>query len=394
LTGIQKTLNIKWIFLIAFFGEIATGIVLPILPPYAILLNASTFLVSAIASTSGLSRMLSEIYFGNLSDQKGRRPVMIMEACLLTVFPVLAALASKPSILFIVAIMQGTASSMLSLVAVLVGDLTQGHRLNRAMGTLLMVQGFGSSIGSYIGGYVADHFGFPSAFYVSALFALLALGVVLSKVQDSRLASPRSSRGPHYRFWTKAREILGNKEVLVICLLASMTYFAQGLIGTFFPLRGQELGLSETQIGLVLATRALLSTVARLPASLAIGAAGGIVWAILSSFVEAISVGSVAFAQNFEAVTIAIAIQGIGYGSFLLMARALAVSTDQNRRGMTIGLLGMFGWLGQTFLLLVLGVSSNFTTLSNLFLLGSLIILSGTIISVVVLRLRRAAASK
>jgi len=338
--------------------------------------------------------MLSEIYFGNLSDHKGRRPVMTVEVCLLTVFPVLAALASEPGALFIVAIMQGAASSMLSIVAVLVADLSQGHRLNRAMGTLLMVQGFGSSIGSFIGGYIADQFGFHSAFYVSALFALPALGVVIVKVQDARLAFQRSSQRHHYRFWTKAREILGDKEVLAICLLASMTYFAQGLISAFFPLRGKELGLSETQIGLVFASRALLSTVARLPASFAIGVAGGIVWAIVSSFVEAISVGSVAFAQNFEGVTMAITIQGLGYGSFLIMARALAVSTDQNRRGMTIGLLGMFGWLGQTFLLLVLGGFSNFTTLSNLFLVGSLIILSGTIISVVVLRLRRAAASE
>jgi MFS family permease len=390
LTNLQKAPSINWIFLIAFLSEIAAGIVLPILPLYAQLLNASTFLVSAIASTSGLSRMLSEIFLGDLSDTKGRRPVMTLEVCLLTAGPVLAALASEPNLLFIVAMMQGTATSMFSIVAVVVGDLSERHRLNRAMGTLLLFQGFGSSIGSFIGGYTADHFGLQNSFYVSSLVALPALGIVIMKVRDGGLRIVSSSN-KHHRFWTKAREILRDRTILVICLLASMTYFAQGLISTFFPLRGKELGLSETQIGMGLASRGIISTLVRLPASFALAVEGRIGWLIASSVVESISVGSVAFSPNFETLTVAIAIQGLGYGSFLMMARALAVTTDQNRRGMTIGLLGMFGWLGQTFLLLVLGGLSDFTTLSNLFVVGSFIVLSGTVVSVIALRFKRAA---
>ena len=369
-----------WVYVIAFHAEVALGIIVPILPIYAKGLGSSVFLISAIVATPALSRLGSELYLGDMSDRKGRRPILILQLVIMSIFPALIIKDPYPELLVPIALVQGVSASIFGTVAAAAADVSSESDLDTVMGTLTMVQGLGNAVGSIIGGYTADRFGFYSAFALTSIIAVSGLSVAIAYKGIRRPEYSLILVDPH-SFVTCARSILKTKVVLVACVLATVFFFAQQSISTFFPLQGREFQFSETQIGVVLGVRSLSSTVVRLPIGYFVRSLSKTKLLYLASCVEVISIIAVAFASSYQSALLAVAIQGIGYGTFLVLARTITTSTDTGLRGMSVGIFNTFGLLGQTILLLALGGISYWVNISTLFLIGSLFIIGGIITS-------------
>lgn len=379
-------MNVVWIYIIALLAEIGFGIMTPTLPIYAKDLGGSVFLISAIVATSTVMRLVGEPYLGDLSDRKGRRLVLILEFCLMSLFPVLIIQNPYPLLLVVIAILQGLSSTIFGTVAAATADVAED--LDRAMGILMLVQGSGNSIGLIIGGFVADQFGFYSAFTLTSVLGILGLAIALAKTKDIQKSIQAGKQPYHHSFHTRAKQILENGQILVASILAAVIFFAEGLTWTFFPLLGKILQFSETQIGITLGVGGLFSTAIRLPTSYLATSANRIRLLFLAAFVEVVSIALIAFAPNYQTAIFAVALQGTGYGMFLILARTIAASVSSKLRGIGVGILNMFGLLGQTILVLTLGALAYLVTIQEIFLIGSLLILGGLAISVLEAKLK------
>ena len=65
------------LFLIVFVDLVGFGLVIPLLPFYAVRFGASPQLVTALLAVYSLMSLLSAPLWGRLSDRIGRRPVLM-----------------------------------------------------------------------------------------------------------------------------------------------------------------------------------------------------------------------------------------------------------------------------------------------------------------------------
>src|SRR6266566_5281238 len=65
------------LFLIVFIDLVGFGLVIPLLPFYAVRFAASPQLVTLLLATYSMTQLLSAPLWGRVSDRVGRRPVLI-----------------------------------------------------------------------------------------------------------------------------------------------------------------------------------------------------------------------------------------------------------------------------------------------------------------------------
>lgn len=149
--------------------------------------------------------------------------------------------------------------------------------------------------------------------------------------------------------------------ILAVCVgsVISNLVFG-GLIVTFFPIYAYSLGINQDTIGIMLATRALFSTLARLPAGIIFTLFPGsrLLFAAL-----AMSTG-VAFLlpQAFQPVAfmILLIVEGVGYGLFLTTGQAsMAQRADEFNRGTALGLYMAASSLGDSVAPFFLGMIAD-----------------------------------
>lgn len=172
------------------------GIVLPLLPFYAVVFDAEPWQVTLMFSAFSAGQFLGELIWGRLSDRIGRRPVL-----LLTLFASglgYVALAYAPGIwLAILArAVAGFFSGNISTIQSYVVDISRPERLAGRLGVIGAAFGIGFVLGPAIGGYLfregTGEAGFrPPLLLAAALCWLAALGALLF-VRESQARSDRT----------------------------------------------------------------------------------------------------------------------------------------------------------------------------------------------------------
>jgi MFS family permease len=122
----------------------------------------------------------------------------------------------------------------------------------------------GYSIGYFLGGYIADHWGFPSAFIVAGLLPALSVALVLTLTsarptepeRSLRAPVPQRSTGPRRTEWLKAI----SPNLMLATLIAFYLNFLDDGFAAFFPLYGLGVGLNLTFIGLLKSIRSFTAT--------------------------------------------------------------------------------------------------------------------------------------
>jgi EmrB/QacA subfamily drug resistance transporter len=133
------------------------------------------------------------VFAGSTADRLGRRPVFVAGLLLFGTSSALCGLA--PSVEWLVAarVLQGVGGAMLNPVAlaIIVGVHPDPARRARAIGWWSAVSGLGIAAGPPLGGLVTELLGWRWIFWVNVPVAVLAVGLTLRLVPDSRAAVRR-----------------------------------------------------------------------------------------------------------------------------------------------------------------------------------------------------------
>src|SRR5438034_5326525 len=143
------------IFLTVLIDLIGFGIVIPILPGYAVRFGAHGFEFGALLGVYSLMQFFAAAVLGRLSDRVGRRPVLLTTMVLNTGGYLLFAFAGSYWALFASRVIGGFAGGNISAAQAYIADSTSAADRSRGMGILGAAFGLGFGIGPAIGGAAA-----------------------------------------------------------------------------------------------------------------------------------------------------------------------------------------------------------------------------------------------
>ncbi len=224
-----------------------------------------------------VSRAILGPFVGRLSDQVGRKPLIVIGLAGYALVCVLYASAGNLWELGIYRFMQGIAAVLVTPIAqAYVGDLTPKGREGRYANVFYASQFVGLAIGPMLGGGIGAAWSYTATFFVMGGQTMVALVLVIVTVPADcmlqtaiRTARERIRRGAISEMRRAFGVLLRNDAVKSICAYVGTRGFWRSSFTTFYPLfAAATLGASEADVGIVLSAYMFAEAFAQVPAGL------------------------------------------------------------------------------------------------------------------------------
>ena len=365
---------------VIFLADVVAGTVFPTFSLFAQHLGVSLAMIGLINTVGGVTQFAVSIPIGTWSDRTSRPRVIRTGAVGFAIATALFALAQGAPMLLVgrIAFAFGVVATF-RISAAYLADVTEPERRPLVYGITSTVMGLGFTVGSLLGGRLAEDHGAPVAYVVASGLALSGL-VIAWRFLDSSITvqrhRPRRELG-------HVLQLIGRRDLILVnsvTLLVNVTFI--GAIATFFPIYGSELMLSQTAIGAMFATRALVSTLGRVPAALVCRRMG--TRTVLSGvlFVELIVVVGIWQASELLFLTALLALDGLAYGAYLVASQtAVAEAVEAQDRGAAMGLNEMAVGIGGTLAPVSLGAIASSIGVRAVFPVTGGVLLIGFVVS-------------
>ena len=199
---VLSTPGIKPVLFTLFMAAFGFGVILPILPFYALAHGAKPFELGLLTATFAFMGLLFGPIWGKLSDKYGRKKVLLISTAGFAASYVLCAFADTLFLVFAARGLEGVfAAGIFPVCISLLSDLTTPEQRGRAMGLVGMSFSLGFIVGPAFGG-LASAISVKDAFLLSALLATINFAAIFL-----RLREPRES--------PEARDITGKENSLL-----------------------------------------------------------------------------------------------------------------------------------------------------------------------------------
>lgn len=337
-TGITVTLALS--MLLASLGTSIANIALPEL---AAAFPAPFAQVQAVVVAYLAALTLSVVSAGRLADRYGAKNILIAGLALFASASLLCALAPGLWLLVAARALQGIgAAFLMTLAMTLMRQTASEARIGRAMGLLGTVSALGTALGPTLGGLLIPLAGWRAVFWVLVPLAVLTLILAASLLPNG---SQRKSAQPSRLWSVMNRELLPN---LLINLLVAAVMMTTLVVGPFYL--GSGLGLTATQVGLVMSVGPLTSIFSGVPSGHLVDAWGSRRVLAMGLLLLAAGSGLLALLPNVIGIAgyvLAIIVLTPGYQLFQAANNTAALAqTPSQQQGTVSGLLGLSRNLG------------------------------------------------
>ena len=250
---------LAFVLVTIFIDAIGFGLIMPVLPrllmsvgavdlPHAIEVGAWMGLCMALAS------FVASPILGNLSDQFGRRPILLASLACLALDQVMLAVVNSLPLIFLGRTLAGAFGGSFGTAQAAVADMTAPEDRAKSFGYVSAAFGIGFVIGPAIGGLLGQ-FGDRAPFYLSA--ALSALNLLYGatvfpetlKVENRRPF--RWARANPLGAWRAASASPGMTGIMLVLLMWQIASLVYPLTWSFWAIA--QLGWSTGMIGFSLA---------------------------------------------------------------------------------------------------------------------------------------------
>jgi len=166
--GMSRRRVVGTLFLIVFLDLLGFGILIPVIPLYAKFFGANEFLGSLLIATYSLFQFVGAPLLGRLSDERGRRPVLLLSLCGSVIAWTLFGLAGELggllpglgglAVLFLARALAGAMGGNIATANAYMADITPPEERARGLGILGAAFGLGFVFGPAIAGVVSSPF--------------------------------------------------------------------------------------------------------------------------------------------------------------------------------------------------------------------------------------------
>jgi MFS transporter, DHA1 family, tetracycline resistance protein len=254
------------LFLIVFVDLVGFGLVIPLLPFYAVRFGASPQQVTLLLAIYSLMQLFTAPLWGRLSDRVGRRPVLMvsMAASVLAYFAIGSAAALW--MLFAARALGGACAGNIAAAQAYIADVTKPEDRAKGMGLIGAAFGLGFIIGPALGGVLAGSdpatADVETPAWVAAALSFIAFGGVVVLLPESRPAERRTAHGRSRSrlaaIWDVLRRPVLSRLILIFFLV--IVAFA-GMESTFALWAMAQFGWGPGQVAYVFAYVGVLSAI-------------------------------------------------------------------------------------------------------------------------------------
>ena len=248
-----------------FVDMIGFMIVLPLLPFYALKLNATPEIVGQLIASYSIAQLVAAPLWGRVSDRYGRRPALLIGLSASAVAYVVFGLADSVGLLYLSRIVQGAGGGTTGVAQAYVADTIAPGNRARALGWLSAATSAGVMVGPAIGSSAA-HFGQAAPGLIAAVLCLVNVIFAWKWLPESRKkssdAAAKRPRPVWYPAWMALRHPTSPIGRLLWIYGVGMIAFSS-MTSIMSLYLGAEFALDETTIGYVFLYVGVLSFVMR-----------------------------------------------------------------------------------------------------------------------------------
>jgi MFS family permease len=249
-----------------FVDMVGFGIVLPLIPFYALRLQATPLHVGVITAAFSAAQILSAPIWGRVSDRYGRRPALLIGLLASAAAYIVFGLADALWLLFASRLIQGAGGGTTGVAQAYIADTIEPSQRARALGWLSAATSAGVMLGPVIGS-AASYLGPAAPGFVAAALCLVNAGFAWRWLPESRV---KEGSGAHAAarppIWHTAWEVVRHPARTVSRLIwiyaVGMLAFS-ALTGVMALYLGAEFGINERTIGYVFLYHGALSVIMR-----------------------------------------------------------------------------------------------------------------------------------
>jgi MFS family permease len=371
-----KTSGSRWLPLVllnSLLIQAGIYVVRPIITYKSVELGADATLVGLIGATFALAPLFLAIQVGRFVD-RGRAGLALMAGSVILVLTTIALLFINSITLLMLAMPTLGMGHLLIMVGgqTMIANRSASSAYEKNFGLLTFYASAGHAIGPFVGGYLADSgeatvnanaaFLFALALFVAAVIGTLAL--------STKKENPKPTKNLEL---DKVTQVLAIPTFKSAMFVASATTAVVDVVLIFLPLYGREIGLSVTDIGILLAIRSVASLAVRLvlgQISNRLGLRRILVWGSIFTLLSMIALGLTA---NFWFIALIMAVSGfaMGIGQPATMAWVSRISSA-NSRGLAIAIRLSANRFGQVAMPALAGVVAGASTAGVFYMLAAL----------------------
>ncbi len=223
---------------IVFVQMAGAAMILPILPLFAERqFNMSPTTVTLLVTSYFLAQFFAGPYLGQLSDQYGRIPLLVISQLGSAVSFFMMALAGGPAMLFAARLVDGITGGNIIVAQAYITDITPREKRTEALGYIMAVFGIGFIFGPALGGLLAAWLGARMPFVIAGLAAALTALMSFLFLNETVERQPVGTRARR-RVRLSPAEIAKNYPLVLILVVAFVGQFGFGMLQSTFALYG------------------------------------------------------------------------------------------------------------------------------------------------------------
>ncbi len=227
----QNSLGV--IFLTVLIDLIGFGIVIPLLPFYALSFGATSWQIGFLVSSFSLMQFIFNPVWGRISDKIGRRPVILISVFGSFLSYLIFALANSLSVLFVSRMLAGLMGANIATAQAYIADITPPEERAKGMGIVGAGFGIGFVVGPFIGG-ILSKFGYTVPILFASGLSFLNFILAYKFLPESR--KHRKVEARKLSYGSSIRKILSDRLLLFFYFAFFVITFGISLNYVVFPL--------------------------------------------------------------------------------------------------------------------------------------------------------------
>jgi DHA1 family multidrug resistance protein-like MFS transporter len=342
--------NIGLLFITMVVIMMGFGMVIPILPYYIEQFGAGGSAMGMLMAIYAAMQFLFAPVWGRLSDQYGRKPILMIGVLGNALSQLLFGLSTNLMMMFVARALAGILSSAtLPTAMAYIGDSTSSEDRGGAMGVIGAAMGVGMTIGPGLSGWLAGY-QLSLPFFVAAFLSLITSVLIYwilpeSLPADQRAAQAQIGREPQLRqLWQALFGPIGFLLLMALLMSFGLTNF-EGVFGLYvidlFNYTPQRVGLIITVVGVL---SAIIQGGLTGPLSKRWGEVRIVQGSLL---VSAIGFGLMLLARSFLTVLVTVSIFVVGNAMLRPVIASLTSKRASGGQGTAMGLNNAFMSLGR-----------------------------------------------
>lgn len=333
------------LFILIFFCALSDSLVVPLLPPYAHMLGATSFHIGLIFGAAPCAICLLVSYVGRISDAKGRKPFIISGFIGFCIVSVAFACFAKVHALILIRFVQGLSFAMvLPVLEAYSGDITPKGKEGLIMGLFSVTFMAGVCAGPVLGGGIKDTFGIQVSFFMMGL--VCALGALTGFLFLPRVKEEPSS-GKSLSV-VSFKRLLADRHIAGVFLFRLAYFVSLGIVWTFAPLLADtEYNLSGLDTGLIITLGVIASAAFTVPMGMLADKISKRILVVIGGLVTAC--GMFFFAGVQEAWQLYAVSVLLGIGDGISIPTVTSMTMVMGRRHASMGAVISLMTLGDTF---------------------------------------------